>query len=642
MRLAEARKMVEVRLPGAVGDGVKLGGVVMRAALQRLRLRFHQSPFYRWRYSGATPERLLIAPPDLRTADPTIATEIIDGTFVFAAHVVDAYDHSPFEVIPPSGAWGRELNGFAWLRHLRASDNPAARRVTRDLVEDWLALNGKWDDLAWEPEVTATRVLAWLAQSPLILQGSDHAFYNRFLKSLNRQVRYLRRIVNDLPPGLLRLKIAIALANATLSISGQKRFTRSSARRLDEELSLQILPDGGHISRSPAAIIEVLTYLLPLRQAFTARGLEPTKAVMVAIDRMMPMLRFFRHSDGAFAHFNGMGGTKSDLIATLLAFDDARGKPVLQAKHSGYSRLEAAGATVIADTGRPPPLRLSNKAHAGCLSFEFSSNRQRIITNCGAPSLHMASDWQQITRATAAHSTLVMNDTSSCRFVIGDSAEEWLGPIISSGPEEVRASVFDNERGHELVMSHDGYAGLYGLVHERTLILEQDGKSLFGIDTLTGRPIDGYDDYAIRFHIHPGVTANITSSGESVFLTAGANEIWEFEATPGVEIALEESIYMSETFGHRRSQQIVIYGHARGMNSVTWSFVQAGSSRARPLSDVDLAEAVASQEASEDMSDLDEPLDEEADQAVGPDQDASGVLEDDLAPPTSDGGRGSV
>ncbi len=140
-------------------------------------------------------------------------------------------------------------------------------------------------------------------------------------------------------------------------------------------------------------------------------------------------------------------------------------------------------------------------------------------------------------------------------------------------------------------MSHDGYAAPFGVVHERTLILEKDGKSLFGIDTLVGVPLNGFDEFAIRFHVHPSVSASMAASGESIFLALPNGEAWEFEATPGVELDLEESIYMSATFGHRRSEQIVIYGNASHMSSVTWSFVQSGSSRARPLSDVDLAEA---------------------------------------------------
>tara|TARA_R110002167_G_scaffold7861_12_gene36785 strand:- start:3181 stop:3876 length:696 start_codon:yes stop_codon:yes gene_type:complete len=230
-----------------------------------------------------------------------------------------------------------------------------------------------------------------------------------------------------------------------------------------------------------------------------------------------------------------------------------------------------------------------------------------------------------MTRSTAAHSTLGLNDTSSARFLTDSSAEKWLGPVVISGPEDVRSTIYENARGHELVMSHDGYAALFGLVHERTLILEQDGKSLFGVDTLSGRPIEGYDEFAIRFHIHPGVSASMTSSGESVFLSLPNGDAWEFEATPGVDIALEESIYMSETFGHRRSEQIVIYGNAGKMNSVTWSFVQSGSARSRPLSEVDLEEAMRLEEenyaAEPNFVDEPEPVDdaESDDEAVGKD-----------------------
>ena len=78
---------------------------------------------------------------------------------------------------------------------------------------------------------------------------------------------------------------------------------------LIDELRTQILPDGGHVSRNPGALIELLADLLPLRQLFTARNLQPPQAINNAIDRMMPMLRFFRHGDGNFAQFNGMGPT---------------------------------------------------------------------------------------------------------------------------------------------------------------------------------------------------------------------------------------------------------------------------------------------------------------------------------------------
>src|SRR5262249_50681364 len=153
-----------------------------------------------------------------------------------------------------------------------------------------------------------------------------------------------------------------------------------------------------------------------LRQVFSARNIPPPQALLNAIDRMMPMLRFFRHGDGHFALFNGMGPTPTDLLTTILAYDDARGTPVANAQHSGYQRVEAGGNIVVMDTGRPPPFAVSQQAHAGCLSFELSSKAYRIVANCGLPATSRDS-WRHVARATAAHSTVTFNDISSCHFV---------------------------------------------------------------------------------------------------------------------------------------------------------------------------------------------------------------------------------
>src|SRR5690606_10197513 len=124
-------------------------------------------------------------------------------------------------------------------------------------------------------------------------------------------------------------------------------------RFLGSELATQIFPDGGHVSRCPSAILDLLADLLPLRQAYTARDIQPPQALLSAIDRMMPMVRFFRHGDGTFGRFNGTGDTPIDLVATVLAYDDARGAPVSHAPHSGYQRLSAGTTIVLMDTGAP-------------------------------------------------------------------------------------------------------------------------------------------------------------------------------------------------------------------------------------------------------------------------------------------------
>ena len=98
---------------------------------------------------------------------------------------------------------------------------------------------------------------------------------------------------------------------------------------------------------------------------------------------MMPMMRFFRQGDGSFAHFNGVGDTPTDQLATVLAYDDVRGNLSVGAPHSGYQRLEASGTILVVDAGHAPPIDFSVNAHAGCLSFEMSAGGQRLIINCG-------------------------------------------------------------------------------------------------------------------------------------------------------------------------------------------------------------------------------------------------------------------
>src|SRR6185312_6598967 len=200
--------------------------------------------------------------------------------------------------------------------------------------------------------------------APLILHDADNRFYRRFLRSLVRQVRYLRHTAIEARDGVPRMQALVALAYAALCMAGQARHLRGTIKQLTAEIERQILPDGGHISRNPGALIELLLDFLPLRQAFQARNLASPPQLNNAIDRMMPMMRFFRHGDGAFAHFNGMGPTLPDRMATILAYDDARGAPLTSLPHSGYQRIETEEMVLIMDTGGAAPLSVSQEAHA--------------------------------------------------------------------------------------------------------------------------------------------------------------------------------------------------------------------------------------------------------------------------------------
>src|SRR5580698_1716998 len=433
---------------GSVANHLKLSWLLLRGGLRQAAGRLNGHPLLRWPLPQLKADRILISPQDLRTADATLATEIYSGRFAFAGKVVVCDGRSIFEMEPPSDEWATALLGFGWLRHLRAAESGITRANARALVDEWITLQGSWHPIAWRPDVLSRRIISWLSQSTLVLQDADARFYRRFLRSLVRQVRYLRHTAGDARRGVARMQAEMALTYAALCIAGQARHIKSATERLRHEIGAQILPDGGHAGRDPGAIIEVLLELLPLSQTFSSRNIAPPQALLNAIDRMMPMLRFFRHSEGTFAHFNGMGATPAELLLTLLAYDDVHGAPLSSAPHSAYQRLEAGGGVLIMDTGRAPPIEMSLEAHAGCLSFEFSSPKQSlIIVNCGMPAVGRE-DWRQLARATAAHSTVAFNAVSSARFVELATFRRVLGgsPMLG-GPSNVAVTREDRADG---------------------------------------------------------------------------------------------------------------------------------------------------------------------------------------------------
>jgi uncharacterized heparinase superfamily protein len=270
-----------------------------------------------------------------------------------------------------------------------------------------------------------------------------------------------------------------------------------------------------------------------------------------------------------------MGPTPSDLLATVLAYDDARGTPVANAVHSGYQRIDAGQSVVLMDTGAPPRLTLSAEAHAGCLSFELSARAQRIVVNCGLPETGRG-NWRHLARATAAHSTVTLNETSSCQFLDTNLIRRLFGTLIARGPRHVAVTREQTDEAVHIRAVHDGYAHRFGIVHQRTVVLAAararlDGEDVFLPARGEALASDGKDAFAIRFHLHPSVRANRLSDGRGVMLTLPNKDVWTFSA-PVDRVEIEESVHLAGRDGPRRTSQIVIHGHAHRTPRIPWSF----------------------------------------------------------------------
>ncbi len=560
-------------MQGQISDQARLAALaVNKAGWSAVRLAL-RSPFSRWMAGVPTAYHLLILPQDLRTGDPSFAVELNDGYFGLAGAAAPIGSESPFHVTPPTVPWQKALYAFAWLRHLHAADDQMARDKARKLASEWIAFAGRAPQLARDRDVTAQRVIALLSHASFLLDGAEPAFYDAVMRMLSRDLHDLTVTYNE-GPGVAKLRAFTAILLAGLCIAEQETYLSSYLSAFSAELEKQVLGDGGHASRDPSDLIELLLELLPLKQCFVARQIEPPLALYSAISRMNAMLRFLRLDDGSLAHFNGMGPTLVDQVSTVLAYDDACSMFAgVIAPQSGYARLAAGDVVVIADVAGPPPMHLSSRAHAGCGSFEMSVGHEPLITNCGAP-LDETGDWSVMSRSTAAHSTLTVEDLSSARLIKAQERIAGRETFWLAGPKAVHHDVAESDNAISIRIGHDGYRERFGILHRRRLTLRKSGFEFEGFDQLAAvgdRAVDTKARFTIRFHLHPRVSAQLSRNTNAVTLTTIGGQVWRFLAE-GADLDIEESIFFADPICLRRSLQIVLKGPCTKATSVQWKF----------------------------------------------------------------------
>jgi uncharacterized heparinase superfamily protein len=548
----------------------EIAGALWQRALEPLRTAWRRSWFYRRLLGGPIADRLRFQPYDALPRRLEDADQALRGRFRFNGDSVDVREGSVFDHKAPSESWARAMNAFEWLPPLSAAGGEPARVLATNLISQWIKRNARYSLPAWSPEVMARRLIHLFAHGRLVLAQSDVMWRSKLFVSLREQSRALARVNDEAPDGLERIEAATALALSGACLDDHGHRMEAGIARLEAELARQILPDGGHVSRSPEALVHAYRYATMALDALHGLGRDAPQGLRAARDRMAPMIRLFRHGDGGLALFNGGKESDSRMIAGLLARDEVRGQPFGHAPHSGYQRVALGKTFVIMDCGTTPPGPFSATAHAGFLSFEMSASGQRLVVNCGSAPAQQAR-WDSALRATAAHSTMTLADTSSGTILLPGMARSLLGPRLIDGPREVGTRRVETEQGVTVEASHDGYRQPFGIVHERSLTLAPQGRSLAGIDRLV--PSGGRRDvldFAIRFHIHPDVRVS-QSQGGGILLKLANGEGWRFRAQAG-GVAVEESIYLGSDAA-RRSEQLVIPGAVRDAPvEVGWLF----------------------------------------------------------------------
>ncbi|HYX03945.1 MAG TPA: hypothetical protein VE963_17765, partial [Reyranella sp.] len=251
-----------------------------------------------------SPRSFFAVAPDAWPGNAAVGQRLLLGEFLArgaAGAVAPDSDDPPWHRTDASPLWLDALNGFSWLRDLRDCGDPAAAALAVRLIDDWTDREWRWSPVTWRREVLAERIVSWIRHYDWLASAADSGFAARFVFSLTRQRLHLRRALSAGLVGHEAVAALKALVFADLAfLRDGKRFEKSleqTLARLARFVKRYVLHDGIVAERAPHLQLAVLRHLLDVRAALASAERRAPAELVAAIDRLAPMLRFFRHGD---------------------------------------------------------------------------------------------------------------------------------------------------------------------------------------------------------------------------------------------------------------------------------------------------------------------------------------------------------
>ncbi|MEQ3747624.1 MAG: heparinase II/III family protein [Henriciella sp.] len=535
------------------------------------------SAVHRLKIAGSAPDGFGLHMRQIVPPDTLRGETLMRGIWRIGTDRVTIEDGvAPWGVAMPSRHYANRLHRFDWLADLFTQGEAGIDRAHL-IVDDWIENFGRFDGFSWRTGCAGDRVWNWMRCGAALFEQGDPVACELRLETLGRQVRHVLALVDgEVEPNARWRGSTLGVVHAVCL--GRGKGLDGALMRLDSECTAQFLPDGGHVSRSPARALRCLADLITVQDVLSRSDRDVPEFIERWVARIGGMVSFFKAADGGVLPFHDGDERWPEAVDAVLNHMIKPPRKFSVAPKSGFHKLEKGKTLLVLDAGAAPERPFGDKAHAGALGFELHDGEARIITSCGcSPEIDIT--FRAAVRRTSAHSTLVLQDKDSSAFVANDDTRL----LYPEGPDGISAKRLEEADEIWLDAQHGGYKRDSGLLHRRRLFMSGDGKRLTGEDSLA-RPVSAgiaEDEtpipYAIRFHLHPTISA--MTAGDAIILTSDLGVKWRFK-TSHARARLEETIYLGRGIVER-SEQIVLSGKAQPNsdgsgppNCIRWAFLK--------------------------------------------------------------------
>ena len=228
----------------------------------------------------------------------------------------------------------------------------------------------------------------------------------------------------------------------------------------------------------------------------------------------------------------------------------------------GYVILNNKKISIAMDIGTPPSPKFSTEYQSGALSFEIISNGKKLISNCGY--YQGKNKLVKLSKSTAAHSTLSIDDTSSCKFK--KIKENY---ILNNSLKIIKKDIVFEKNYWKISATHDGYNKVYKATHEREIEFYPEQFKFIGKDKIFIKKSNSNLKFDIRFHLEPNARLMKTQDNRAILIEL-EDEGWKFTCD-NFDINIDNGLYFGIKNSYTQNQNIFVSGITNSQNeNITW------------------------------------------------------------------------
>ena len=453
----------------------------------------------------------------------------------------------------------KKLNNFYWFFSL---DLKSPKNNTQKILLDWINKNYKYNSKSWEFDLTSKRIIAWLSNHTLTINGGDKDYLNLLNGMIQKQTNHLISEINNSKTIHDKMIGCSAIILVGLSYKNEKNYLSYGLNLLKKISNLALDNYGFTKSRSINQLIFYLKYFILIREWFKEAQVEVPDFINETIFYLGQGYVFIWQNINSDVLMNGNN------ISNNIEFDQYLKRFGYKFKNEnkefgGYAILRDKKISIVMDIGEPPPSKFSEEYQSGSLSFEIITNGKKLISNCGYYE-GKNEKLVKLSKSTAAHNTLAIDNNSSCKFK--RFKENYL---INNGLKILKKSIVHEKNYWKISASHNGYFKKYNAVHERGIEYYPEQFKFIGNDKILIKKSNSNIKFDIRFHLEPNIKLMKTQDNKTIFIELD-DEGWKFTCD-NFNINIDNGLYFGNKNSYTHNQNIFISGVTSSKNeNITW------------------------------------------------------------------------